>query len=180
MIASRPSPVRGRGRIRDVDKRVTRDQKAVIEAPHPHAYRDPTICEGCGAVYTQKTWRARQLGRWIPVDAADWALCPACERLRAKLAQGRVVFKGDEALAHEEELRRRVRNVERRARYTQPERRVVSIERRPGGLEVLTTSQQLAHRIAREIEKLWGGHVVYRWSSRDGALFATWQGDQSR
>lgn len=177
MIASRPFPVRGRGRVREVDKRVTRDRKVVIDAPHPHAYRDPTICEGCGAMYTQKVWRARQSDRWVPVDSADRDLCPACQRFRSKQARGRVVLKGDTALAHDEELRRRLSNVERRARHTQPERRIVSIERRPDGLEVLTTSQQLAHRIAREIEKLRGGHVVYRWSSRDGGLLAIWRED---
>lgn len=177
MIASRPSTIRSRGRIRDVDKRATRDRKSPVETPHPHSYRDPTICEGCGAVYTQKTWRARQIGRWIPIDAADWARCPACEQLKSGLAQGRVVLKGDAARIHEEELKRRIQNVERRARFTQPERRIVSMERRPDGFEVLTTSQKLAHRIAREVEKLYGGRVIYRWSSKDGELLATWQAE---
>jgi hypothetical protein len=64
--------------------------------------------------------------------------------------------------------------VEGRARHTQPERRTVRIDRIRSGLEILTTSQKLAHRIARELEKAFGGHAHYRWSDREGGLDATW------
>jgi hypothetical protein len=51
---------------------------------------------------------------------------------------------------------------------------VVSIERRPeGGLEILTTSQKLAHRIVHELKKAFGGRAVYRWAD-DGHLDARW------
>ena len=39
-------------------------------------------------------------------------------------------------------------------------------------LEVLTTSQKLAHRIVHELKKLLGGKATYAWSD-DGSLFAT-------
>jgi hypothetical protein len=38
---------------------------------------------------------------------------------------------------------------------------------------VLTTSQKLAHRIVREVEKLFGGKPRFAWSDKDGSLFAT-------
>jgi hypothetical protein len=44
-------------------------------------------------------------------------------------------------------------------------------------LEVLTTSQKLAHRITHELKKTFGGRASYKWSDSDGALFATWQRD---
>ena len=75
----------------------------------------------------------------------------------------------------ESEVWRRIVNVEARARHTQPERRTVRIDREREGIEVLTTSQQLAHRIARELEKAFGGRAHYTWSDRDGSLEATWQ-----
>jgi hypothetical protein len=37
---------------------------------------------------------------------------------------------------------------------------------------VLTTSQKLAHRLAHELKKAFGGGVTYAWSD-DGSLFAT-------
>jgi len=71
-------------------------------------------------------------------------------------------------------VRRRIGNVAARAAFTQPERRVSSLERQGDELEVITTSQKLAHRIAHELKKAFGGRVSYAWSD-DGTLFATWQ-----
>jgi hypothetical protein len=72
------------------------------------------------------------------------------------------------------EVRRRIWNVEQRARYTQPERRTVLIGRSSSGLEILTTSQKLAHRITRELEKAFGGQTHYVWSDREGGLDSKW------
>jgi hypothetical protein len=76
-------------------------------------------------------------------------------------------------------LRRRIANVAARARATQPERRITSIERRGDVLEVLTTSQKLAHRIVHEVKKLFGGRATYTWSD-DRSLLATWRAPASR
>lgn len=37
-------------------------------------------------------------------------------------------------------------------------------------LEMLTTSQKFAHRIAHELKKAFGGKTSYAWSDRDGPL----------
>ena len=65
-----------------------------------------------------------------------------------------------------------------RAAFTQPERRIVSIDRESNGIAVLTTSQKLAHRIARELEKAFGGSAKYRWEPSDGSLRAEWRWSQ--
>ena len=62
-----------------------------------------------------------------------------------------------------------------RARFTQPERRLVSAERHGSVLEVLTTSQKLAHRIVHELKKAFRGRARYAWSAADGSLLATWE-----
>lgn len=68
----------------------------------------------------------------------------------------RVVIRGAYATTHDEAVRRRIENVATRVGFTQPERRLSSIERRGDLLEVLTTSQKLAHRIVRELRKASG------------------------
>jgi hypothetical protein len=67
----------------------------------------------------------------------------------------------------------RVANVEQRALLTQPERRIVASNCKGNTLEVLMTSQKLAHRIAREVEKVFGGRAHFSWSNNDGSLLAT-------
>jgi hypothetical protein len=90
-------------------------------------------------------------------------------------AFGRVLLLGDLTAAQQQELRRRVTNVCQRAAFTQPQRRLIDMRNVAGGLEVLTTSQKLAHRIAHEVEKAFGGRVSYEWSDRDGRLLARWE-----
>jgi hypothetical protein len=133
-----------------------------------------TVCSGCGATLARRSWRR---GRSLPATALDqarWARCPACEQVREGQYQGRVLLRGGYAEAHYDQIRRRIENVARRAAFTQPERRVVEMGRCDAGLEVLTTSQKLAHRIARELTKAFGGRATYRWSDADGSLFAVW------
>jgi hypothetical protein len=67
-----------------------------------------------------------------------------------------------------------VRNVELRAGHTQPERRTVRMERTRHGFEILTTSQKLAHRIGRELQKAFGGRTRFTWTTPEGSLEAVW------
>jgi hypothetical protein len=47
-------------------------------------------------------------------------------------------------------------------------------ERRGTTLEVLATSEKLAHRITSELGKTWRGKATYKWAD-DGSLFARWR-----
>jgi NMD protein affecting ribosome stability and mRNA decay len=88
---------------------------------------------------------------------------------------GRVVLSGGFVGENLEAIRRRIKNVAERARYTQTQRRVLTFEETDDGLDVITTSQKLAHRIVREIEKAFGGKARYSWDGDDGSLLATWK-----
>jgi hypothetical protein len=78
----------------------------------------------------------------------------------------------ERAAPNTDDISRRIRNVERRAEYTQPERQVLSNIWKGNALEVLTTSQKLAHRIAREVAKAFGGKPRFSWDDEDGSLLA--------
>ena len=138
---------------------------------------EPAVCERCGAVYAAKTWRAGDRTARTPISGVRWTVCPACRQVAEGEYFGRVLIRGAYAAVHEEELRARVRGVAARAAYTQPERRIVSMERTEDGLEVLTTSQKLAHRIARSLMKGFGGGTEYHWTEPRGELFAVWERD---
>jgi NMD protein affecting ribosome stability and mRNA decay len=135
---------------------------------------EPAACEQCGAIFSRRAWRRDAGVTHALLGRVRWmARCPACEQIRQGSYFGRVVITGDGARASEDLIRRRIQNVATQAATTQPERRVVSIERSGDGLEVLTTSQKLAHRIVHELKKVMGGKARYAWSD-DRSLYATW------
>lgn len=173
-MKSRGLNVVDRGRQRALDHRGTRVSRMPPVAVE-RAYRAGTVCDGCGAVYSRKTWRrsGERAALALAPDAAR-ARCPACLQTKEGLAYGRVLLSGAWLKNHEDEVRQRIVNVENRARHTQPERRVIEISRGKDGLEVMSTSEKLAHRLVREMEKAFGGRSSYRWSGNDGSLFATW------
>lgn len=151
-----------RGTRSDMSPPVARKQKFVA----------PSICDHCGAVYARKTWRCgRQLAREV-MDKARWVKCPGCAQAASGEYHGQVLIEvGDKA--NREAVSARIANVERRARITQPERQIVATNWNGKTLEVLTTSQKLAHRIACETEKAFGGRVHFSWADDDGMLRAT-------
>jgi len=163
----------GKDLIRSLNRRGTRSEKS----PHgAQSRRTPpnTACHGCGGLFARKTWRNDHPVRPTTYDTVVWRLCPACRETERGEAFGKVVIQGPLAEGAEDAIRRRIANVAARARFTQPQRRLVGIERAGRTLEVLTTSQKLAHRVARELEKAFGGHASYRWSGADGSLRAVW------
>jgi hypothetical protein len=168
----------GKQRLGDLLRRRARSHGSPVPRRTGPAPRESTICERCGSVYRHKTWRLASvrpgLGR---SGQGPWSICAACGQVEKGRYRGRVLLRPGRAAAEEDAIRRRIANVAARARFTQPERRVVSVRRDREGLEVLTTSEKLAHRMARELEKAFGGSASYAWSDRGRNLLATWRGD---
>jgi hypothetical protein len=104
-------------------------------------------------------------------------VCPSCKQVETGEYFGRVVVRGTYVRPNEDAIRRRIENVAARAGFTEPLRRIVEISRSGNDLEVLTTSQKLAHRIVRELTKAFRGRASYRWSDSDRTLFAVWERD---
>lgn len=169
----RPAGTAGRARA---GLRGSRADKSPPVARKRRVLSEPTVCPTCRAVFWHKTWR-RSRGRMLRVllYPAPRAVCPACRQVRGGDFFGRVVLRGAGVLPHQDEILHRIRNVAARARFTQPERRIVAIDRTGDSLQVRTTSQKLAHRIAHELKKAFGGRTSYVWSDRGGRLDAVWE-----
>ncbi len=163
-----------RGRQRALDHRGVKSSRNPATAAE-FAYAEGTMCPQCEAVYSRKTWRRSTQRRTSAAETnAERKACPACVQVAEGRAYGRVVLSGAWLKRHEDEVRQRIRNVEARAQHTQPERRVIEIAKTDDGIEVMSTSQKLAHRLVREVEKAFGGSTSYRWSELDGSLTAKW------
>jgi len=165
---------RGTGRTRALVRRGTRSDRSPLVVRKEPLGGGPTICPGCGAVYRDKTWRRPSVRRALALSGrAEPRQCPACKQVGRRTAFGRIAI--PDLPAHREEaVRQRIANVVERARFTQPEHRLVEIRRVGDGLEVLTTSQKLAHRVAHELVKAFHGRATYHWSEDDGSLSARW------
>ncbi|HYD49509.1 MAG TPA: hypothetical protein VEB21_14230, partial [Terriglobales bacterium] len=157
----------------------SRDKKLAPPEKRTGRPPEPQVCERCASVFSRRAWRTdRDLTPEL-LEQASWTVCPACAQVDNQEYWGRVVIRGAYAAEHEEAIRQRIQNVEERARFVQPQRRVVSAERDGDVFEVLTTSQKLAHRIARELEKAFHGRATYNWSD-DGSLYAVWEHEEVR
>jgi len=168
---------KGKSLIRALNRRGTRNTKKPAVAAKGKTLPEPSCCERCGAIFSRQTWRQGRAVTQAFMAKVNWTVCPACEQASSGEYYGRVVLRGAFVAAHEEAIRRRIQNVATLAGVTQPERRIVSIDRDRHGLDVLTTSQKLAHRIVHELKKTFRGRASYAWSDDDGSLFATWQRD---
>ena len=164
-----------KGLTRSLDRRGTRSDMSPPVAQKQRPPKDPSVCDVCGSIYTAKTWRRNRPLPAKLINAAAWTICPGCKQAKSGEYFGRVLVRGSNASSNLEAIRARIANVERRAEFTQPERRIVSSKWNGATLEVLTTSQKLAHRIARELQKAFGGRARYNWSDQDGALTAVWE-----
>jgi NMD protein affecting ribosome stability and mRNA decay len=163
----------GKGLIRSLNRRGTRaDSRPPVAQKNP-APPESSICERCGAVYVRRTWRPGSIRSLAATAKARWTVCPACKQLGRGEGYGRVVAQGRFVVDNIDPIRRRIANVAARAARTQPERKIISVELSGETLEVLATSQKLAHRITHELRKAFGGKTTYSWAD-DGALHAVW------
>lgn len=169
----------GRGLVRALVRAGSKSDHGPAVAHEGPPVRDGTVCGGCGVVFARKTWRrsTRRLQEAATHGAVN-GICPACRQTADGQAFGRLVLEGSYVAGHADELIRRIHNVAARAAFTQPERRLVDVVTHGSTLEVLTTSQKLAHRLARELAKAFLGTVSYHWSGSDGRLFAVWRRDE--
>lgn len=161
--------------IPTLEQKAVRSQKGPRVAAKVRPPKDPTLCDGCGALYSRKQWRGgARLTRPL-LEKVSWGRCPACEQSRTGVGYGRVAMTGAFVGENLDAIRRRIKNVADRAKSTQTQRRVLTFEETKNGLDVITTSQKLAHRIVRELEKAFGGKARYAWDADDGSLLATWK-----
>ena len=147
----------GRGKSMDSDK----DPYLSKSAPENMA-----VCAGCGAVYHNKRWTHREDAAAAAAPAATKAavLCPACQKIRDKYAQGFVTLQGAFVKDHKEELLNLVRNKETLSSHTNPLERIMEIKESRDAIEITTTSDKLAQRIGRVVAKAFSGEVEYKWS----------------
>ena len=167
----------GKGLIRSLNRASTRSKKLRPAEVRQGRLSEPSVCEQCGAVFSRRVWRRPAAPNPALLARAYWTRCPACVQTSREEYLGRVLLRGRYLETNLGEVTARIRNVVAQASAAQPERRMVSFSAQGPVLEVLTTSQKLAHRISHELKKAFGGRTTYAWAD-DGVLTTTWERGQ--
>lgn len=157
--------------------RPNQDPYAMLKAP-----KGPVVCRSCHAIYRGKRWYLNRVeaGELLASPTTRTMLCPACQKIRDDYPEGIVTLKWPNLRAHEIEIRNLIANVEERAMSINPLERVMKITRVGEDLEVLTTSDQLAQRLGRELVKAYKGRATTKWAHQDVLARVTWQGPEKK
>jgi NMD protein affecting ribosome stability and mRNA decay len=138
-----------------------------------HAYANPaelTWCPGCGAVFDRGEWHWAER----PGEAVR-ALCAACQRTRHGRPAGLVQIDGDYARAHREEILALLQRCADQARAERPQQRIMAVTDTTMGVQVATTDSQLAHELARLLQRTHRGELKLHYSDAQVLLRAQWR-----
>ena len=151
------------------------------EAEFGKGEKDILVCKKCGAFYWYKSWHHSLLDypELEEEKRIKFVLCPACKMILEKKYEGEIILKGVPE-DFKEEIKRLIKNYGERAFRKDPMDRIISLrerkisrasaeERRRAGsrkeveggreIRVLTTENQLAIRLAKKINRVFGGKL---------------------
>lgn len=121
----------------------------------------PAICSRCHSYLEQDHWRfGEQRYRELKEQPETHVmLCPGCTRVERRLYEGEVTIHHQGNEEQKQDMIHLIHNEEARARITNPTARIALLEDREDELYLLTTTQFLAKRIARELQKAFRGQL---------------------
>lgn len=112
-------------------------------------------CPECHNVHFKKRWYVSRLNLEDrlkkKIDISRQHLCPACEMIKSHLFEGEL-FTEDFPAAENTDLLHLIRNFGEQATETDPQDRIISIEKTAKGYRVTTTENQLANQLAKKIK----------------------------
>lgn len=143
------------------------------------APKEMALCRRCGSVYHEKRWYK---GDELPERLAGkpntvLVLCPGCQKIKDKYAEGYLVIEGKFVEEHGNEIMSVIDNKEDRQFYINPLEQIIDIRRRDGRIEVETTTEKLAQRIGQILQKAFQGELTYKWSADTKIARLIWTRD---
>jgi len=107
-------------------------------------------CPNCYAIYTKKRWIFNQNSLKLNYENINFQLCPACQMIKQGLFEGQIIIKNIPPEL-KQELINMVNNFGEQASKHDPMDRISKITVNENKIEILTTENQLAQRIANKI-----------------------------
>ena len=148
----------------------------------PRAPAEPARCIRCGAVYADRRWTLadapRKSGKqkhWRPMENV---LCPACKQQQEGVPSGFVYLDGAYLTAHQHDIEQLLHNEAERAAVDNPLARIMNVEAdEQGRLTVTTTTEHLAERLGRALEKAFDGDIRFDFSHENKLARVYWRRD---
>ncbi len=138
------------------------------------------ICPECSSVYYQKSWHHALEGdkHFTENKHVKFVVCPADKMIKTKQFEGQIILENVPEILRGD-LFNLIENMGERAFRRDPMDRVISIKDGKNALEVLTTENQLAVRIAKKIRdsfknKMKGSWTI-KYSEREDPVRIIWK-----
>lgn len=132
--------------------------------------KDFVVCEKCNAVYYYKSWKHgfADYKHLNENKNIKFEICPACRMIGDKKFEGKIVLE-NVPKEHKEEVVRNIKNTGERAYKRDPMDRIISVKKSGNNIEVLTTENQLARIIARQVTSAYkNAKSEITWSKDEG------------
>jgi len=138
---------------------------------------DLVMCPECDSVYYEKSWhhRLEDYKQLSEDKRIKFLLCPACQMIKNKTYEGKVSIASPAQENIEKELLNLIKNVGQRAFKRDPLDRIIKIKKTKGKIEVLTTENQLAVSIAKQIKRAFKGKLDIKWSHQEDVVRIDWE-----
>jgi NMD protein affecting ribosome stability and mRNA decay len=146
----------------------------------PRAPAEPALCAGCGAIYTRKRWSRAPGARLHAAPGQPLAIrvCPACRRRAEGAPHGFVHVDGEFVARHQDEILRLLHNEVERSAEDNPTAQVLDWgDDGSGGLLITTTTEHLAVRLGRALERAFDGRVLFGFAHENKLAHVWWHRD---
>jgi hypothetical protein len=143
---------------------------------------EPILCAGCGAMYAHKRWSQSPRARMRAARAGEPTevrICAACRQRRTGVPHGFVHVDGEFVRTHRDEIVKLLKNEAARAARDNPLAQIVAWHDSGHNADVLvtTTTEHLAIRLGRALEKAYDGKVLYGFSHVNKLAHVWWHRD---
>lgn len=120
------------------------------------------LCSVCNAAYYYKSWHhALEDYKALSEDKKiKFVVCPACQMIKEKKYEGQVIIRN---VSQKKELLNLIKNTGERAFKRDVLDRIVKIKEGKE-IEVLTTENQLAVSIGKQVKRAFKGKMDIKWS----------------
>jgi NMD protein affecting ribosome stability and mRNA decay len=143
-------------------------------------YKDPTVCPDCKLIYHNKRWvRNEELLEKFLKDkkSIDYKKCPACRKTQDDYPLGILRLSGSYIKSKRIEILNLIRNEAEFEEKRNPLARIMKIEEEDNGLLIKTTTESLARRLGRAVNKAHHGEISYIFSDTQKFLRVEWRKD---